>query len=590
MIKRKIKHIVLIVLILFTSCSMSYGVRIKRICVKGDDVILMYYNVSDTCSKFISFIIYARENVFDVFKPIDSIKNPDVNDYIHLNAKIKSTKWEYFIELIRNCSGNDTIYSDTMAIDLKEPNNIEIDSVSVKNGKTEIGWKASKSPDTKGYIIYYTDITGHIGIIDTVYGKNNTFYKDLKTGNPDKKIEKYNIAAFDSCDNVTIISKPHNTILLTTDQDTCKEEVSLNWNKYDIQLWPDNQTDYYIYYSKNGSSFSAQYKMPNNNVNYTFKVLEDNSQYCFFVRANNRDSNFSSTSSISCITTNFIQKPAYLYLKNVTVLNDQLEISWAIDRDCQINEFRVYRKDLIQTYSLLQTIPYDNSKTDYLIIDKTAVINSSIYTYYVEETDVCKNPSIKSNEASNILLLNEQNETAYQLKWNIYSGWAGGVNNQTLFSKKEEDMSWSNLNNPTITENVYGKNLLMSDLKGEEICFYIENFEGDTNKYGYKETSTSNISCISGPPSIYIPNALHPKGINNVFKPIGKNIDSTRTEIKIYNRWGQMIWSSRGITEGWKGRDANNNELPEGVYYYFIIVFGNDLSKTELKGDVTLLK
>ena len=547
----------------------------------------MYYNVTDTCSKFLSVIIYARENAFDVFKPIATITDPSITDYIHLNAVNKGTNWEYFYKIFRNCSGRDSIFSDTISIDLTKPNKIELDSVTVKNGKTEMGWKPATSPDTKGYVIYYRDLAGNQVMIDTVYGINNTFYRDNNTGDPNKLIENYSIAAIDSCDNITTIPLYHNTILHSSIQDTCKEEITLTWNKY--LRWTDNQTDYSIYYSKNGSPFGLANKMLNNNYNYTFTGLDNRVQYCFFIRAYNRDSNYSSTSNITCQTTNFIDKPAYVYLKNITVNNNQIEISWAIDKVSQIKEFKIYRKEANKPFSFFRTITYNNN-TEFSIIDDTAKFNTTRYRYYIEETDICDNPPIRSNEGGNILLENEQIADYYKLKWNIYSIWAGGLKSQTLFSKKEEDLSWSYLDNPANTEEKYIKNLMVTDLKGKDVCFFIENEEGDTNRYGYKETSKSNESCISGAPIVFMPNVVYPKGVNNHFKPVGKNIDSTRTEIKIFNRWGQLIWNSSGITEGWDGRNNNDQDLPGGVYFYLISIFGKDKSKVDLSGNVTLIK
>jgi gliding motility-associated-like protein len=586
LIKSKIKHIVLIVFILFTSYFTSLAVKIHRICIKGTDVIIIYYPISDTCQNFESVIIYARENPFVPFKPIDTIYDPSVNDYIHQNAVTINTKWNYFLKLIRYCPSKDSVYSDTMAIDLTNPNVIEIDSVTVKNGRTEIGWKASAAADTKGYVIYYEDISGNIGIIDTVYGIGNNFYRDNVTGNPNIKTEKYRIAPMDSCDNLSVMSREHNTLLVSSAQDTCKEEISLSWNKY--TRWPDNQTDYYIYFSTNGGLYTLAHKMQNTNTNHTLTGLADTTSYCFFITAHNRDSNYFSTSNITCITTNFIDKPEYVYLKNVTVNNDQIDISWSIDRISQIREFRVYRKEGTKSFILAQTIPYDNN-TDYLISDDTADFNNQRYRYYIEATDVCNNQPIKSNEGGNILLDNKQIENYYQLRWNIYSYWSGGIKQQTIYNKKEEDLSWSYLDNPSNTDDVYRKNLMVSEFKGKEVCFYVENEEGDTNKYGFQEKSVSNITCISGVPIVYIPNAFYPKGVNKFFMPVGKNIDSTKTEITIFNRWGQFVWNSNGITEGWDGRNMNDQEMPGGVYYYHISIVGKDKSKLDFKGDVTLL-
>ncbi|MCG8702125.1 MAG: gliding motility-associated C-terminal domain-containing protein, partial [Bacteroidales bacterium] len=57
--------------------------------------------------------------------------------------------------------------------------------------------------------------------------------------------------------------------------------------------------------------------------------------------------------------------------------------------------------------------------------------------------------------------------------------------------------------------------------------------------------------------------------------------------VKVYNRWGNMVWmSQRGYPVEWDGV-ANNKILPVDTYYY-IIEF-NDGSGIIEKGDVTII-
>jgi len=58
-------------------------------------------------------------------------------------------------------------------------------------------------------------------------------------------------------------------------------------------------------------------------------------------------------------------------------------------------------------------------------------------------------------------------------------------------------------------------------------------------------------------------------------------------QVLIYNRGGKLVYESRGYDQPWNGTSESGNELPHGVYYYFI-----DLNKFQarLKGTVTILK
>jgi gliding motility-associated-like protein len=68
---------------------------------------------------------------------------------------------------------------------------------------------------------------------------------------------------------------------------------------------------------------------------------------------------------------------------------------------------------------------------------------------------------------------------------------------------------------------------------------------------------------------VYIPNSFSPNGDgnNDVFYVIGNNV--VEYELLIFNRWGEIIFESNSITQGWNGNYLNQAE-PAGVYVYKI--------------------
>ena len=54
-------------------------------------------------------------------------------------------------------------------------------------------------------------------------------------------------------------------------------------------------------------------------------------------------------------------------------------------------------------------------------------------------------------------------------------------------------------------------------------------------------TTSSNTMCLEQRPSIYVPNAIAPNGINNEFKPVIVFGNPTNYSMKIFNRWGNFI-------------------------------------------------
>jgi gliding motility-associated-like protein len=81
-------------------------------------------------------------------------------------------------------------------------------------------------------------------------------------------------------------------------------------------------------------------------------------------------------------------------------------------------------------------------------------------------------------------------------------------------------------------------------------------------------TDSIHASAVS---KIYAPSAFTPDkdGINELYFVYGHNLQSF--EMVIYDRWGQEIYRSNDITQGWNGKKFNTGfEVPIGVYSYTI--------------------
>ncbi len=84
-----------------------------------------------------------------------------------------------------------------------------------------------------------------------------------------------------------------------------------------------------------------------------------------------------------------------------------------------------------------------------------------------------------------------------------------------------------------------------------------------------------------------IPNVFTPDGdgINDVFDvQVGERLEKC-TDIKIYNRWGVLVFESYGNDHSWDGRTFTGDVCTQGVYVFSLTVNG-----TEYKGYVTLIR
>ncbi|MEI7595160.1 MAG: choice-of-anchor L domain-containing protein [Bacteroidota bacterium] len=93
--------------------------------------------------------------------------------------------------------------------------------------------------------------------------------------------------------------------------------------------------------------------------------------------------------------------------------------------------------------------------------------------------------------------------------------------------------------------------------------------------------------------TFYIPNAFTPNGDgdNEFFGPKGIGIDSSSFEMFIYDRWGEMIYSTNDIQKPWNGRFLGTQKAcKQDVYYWLIYVKEAEGVKHSYQGTVTLIK
>ena len=95
---------------------------------------------------------------------------------------------------------------------------------------------------------------------------------------------------------------------------------------------------------------------------------------------------------------------------------------------------------------------------------------------------------------------------------------------------------------------------------------------------------------IVPPSNVTIPNVFTPNddGVNDGFYALSEGID--HESMNIFNRWGRVIFSSEIVSEPWTGKDNQETDAPDGVYFYIYHANGFDKKEYNLHGSVTLLR
>jgi gliding motility-associated-like protein len=89
--------------------------------------------------------------------------------------------------------------------------------------------------------------------------------------------------------------------------------------------------------------------------------------------------------------------------------------------------------------------------------------------------------------------------------------------------------------------------------------------------------------------NIYVPNLFSPNGdgVNDIEYVYGTAI--AQLEFRIYNQWGQLVFTSKDQRTGWDGT-MNGQRQPVGVYVYIVKATMQDGSVITKKGNVTLMR
>lgn len=122
----------------------------------------------------------------------------------------------------------------------------------------------------------------------------------------------------------------------------------------------------------------------------------------------------------------------------------------------------------------------------------------------------------------------------------------------------------------------------------------------DSGTYNVRQIVTTALGCSDSldKPAIvelgyklYVPTAFTPNadGYNDLFRAYGEDV--AEFDLKIYNRWGELLYTSYDIENGWDGTNRlSNKTAPGGVYVYKISTRHKNGLIGNYEGTVVLLR
>lgn len=111
-----------------------------------------------------------------------------------------------------------------------------------------------------------------------------------------------------------------------------------------------------------------------------------------------------------------------------------------------------------------------------------------------------------------------------------------------------------------------------------------------TNQFGCQDTAVRTV-CMYPFYAIYIPNTFTPDGDlrNPSFMPKGEGVKEY--EIRIFNRWGEEVFRSKDLTQGWDGVVVSTGDVAQqDIYSYVIKTIDYTDKKYTYRGQVNLFR
>lgn len=105
--------------------------------------------------------------------------------------------------------------------------------------------------------------------------------------------------------------------------------------------------------------------------------------------------------------------------------------------------------------------------------------------------------------------------------------------------------------------------------------------------------TVSHPVCIDPDVSVYVPNSFTPNGDgrNEVFMPVCVGVDGGKYQLWIFDRWGNLIFTTTDINTGWDGHFGSNPEVCQvDTYVWKLSITDNKGSIHNLIGHVNLIR
>lgn len=524
-------------------------------CIRNDT--LIYSPPINQCASLEGYVVFYSEFENGPYSILDSINNPN-----QLVFPITGLDEHYFyMESIMSCPFAVPQQSDTLTngeisfVPIRNINSID-DNVAV------IEWFQSEHPNFDSYQLYTVTNQG----TQLLYSGRDTMFSHVH--NDSDQTYRYLITVSDACGTQSIFSPVYSTIRIQFENEVCNAQVRATLEGNNSTL--SSTTSYQII--RNLGSDTDTLLMTRDPSILILDTLSNNENYCLYAQILDSQSSLTLTSNLECLTTNFdrLRNLQCYHISHDPINNPS--ISYYIDSDVMLNSLNLYNDKDQELQNLLPIDRFFNT------IDLISSAQGS--SYYIQAEDPCQTNPKTSPIAPPYIRgeISENNRISLDFTDAMIPDGASYLRSEWLASGQSTD---------EVVDSYFVDTQWSYQLIEDSVCLYNQVHYQYEDEY-IADTffiSRSNTLCFVKYPTIFFPNGFIPDGINQTFRPQGVNLDSGTFTMRIYNRYGEEIFTTTDEKLGWDGRGQ-----PAGSYMFlveYITPSGQEIIK---HGNVQLIR
>jgi gliding motility-associated-like protein len=319
------------------------------------------------------------------------------------------------------------------------------------------------------------------------------------------------------------------------------------------------------------------------NTNASIPLIDQNvvcgTEYCYQLISHYANGS-RSISHERCITAISTDTPPAIQHVSSVVDDNSVELRWVHPPSANPQTFTVLRQTNNGTFNPITTTPATiHTDASYSL--------AANHCYRIDYEDVCGNNSPAGITACPITL-NSSNgpDNTILLNWNAYNGWNSGVDHYELdkYDLQGTFLQTYNLN----TSTTFTDNDLTDQGYRYVVRAILNPYAGVTNALAVSNELSAMRTLRFAYPKAFTPDNQGPTE-NETFKVFVTEEFIASFEMNIFNRWGEMIFSTRDLAKGWDGK-FNGKPQPEGTYIFTAVLVDKTGRTFKRDGSVMLLR